>query len=270
MIAITGFGLSPIHIETNLDNTSNLVFGSKSLIFQSTFAEEEESSSKLKGIFNLDELNENQILFTFGISAILIIVTVFMFRFLGKKTFKGIILNEHGYPTLSKFQFWLWTLIISFTFLALQIMKIIATDYAAGQEYLIQDIPENLLAMMGISVAVPIAASGITNKMKNINKVDTAASFGSMFRNYEGNLDLSRLQMFLWTIIGIVIYLQVFIDQIFTLESVNQLFLPDVSPTLVILMGLSQTAYLGSKLASRSTEENNSTNTVNDSNKKNT
>ena len=258
IVTIAGFGLISLTMETDMDNTLNLEFGSQILMFQPAFAEEDESS-ELKGIFDLKGLDEKQILFTFGISAILIIVTVSIFRFLGKKPLRGIILNEYGYPTLSKFQFWLWTMVISFTFLSLQIMKIIVTDYATGQDYLIQDIPENLLAMMGISVAVPIAASGITNKMNKTSKIGTVTSFGSMFRNFEGNLDLSRLQMFIWTIIGISIYLHVFIDQVFTLESVDQLFLPDVSPTLVILMGLSQTAYLGSKLTSRSTEVNNST-----------
>jgi len=42
-------------------------------------------------------------------------------------------------------------------------------------------------------------------------------------------------------------------------DTIEKLFLPDVSPTLLILMGLSQTAYLGSKIAKKGSEENKPT-----------
>lgn len=228
-------------------------------------------SPELKGEFELIEVKEETIFLSVFLSGILIIVIVSIFRILGKKTLKGILLNEHGLPTLSKFQFLLWTLVISFSFLFIQILKIISTDYVSGQEFLINEIPENLLAMMGISVAVPIAASRLTSKMKNAQKNNTVISFGSMFCNYEGNLDLSRLQMFLWTVIGISIYLHILFDQIITLTSASDLFLPDVSPTLVILMGLSQGAYLGSKATSKTTQDKDSANmgTTNADNKEN-
>jgi len=195
---------------------------------------------------DLDDVEQSTVFLAFMVSFLIIILIMYVFKRLGKqKSLGGIILNEHGYPTLSKFQFLLWTLVIAFVFLAIQITRIIATDYTAGSEYLIRDIPENLLVLMGISVAVPIISSKSMDE-KKFSKEDVS-SFGMMFYNKQGNLDLARLQMFLWTIIGIVIYLYIVFDQFTTLSSANDLFLPDVSPTLLILMGLSQGAYLGSK-----------------------
>jgi len=249
MGVIVGFGFTPFTIQTNMDNTSNSVFNSQNLIFKSAFAQE-----SVEGQFQLEEISESSIAGAFLISIVSIVIIILVFKKLSKRSLKEIIQNDAGYPTLSKFQFLLWTLVVAFTYLAIQIIIVIGTDYSG--DYLIQDIPENLLAMMGISVAVPIIASKKVAIAKKINKEDTRQYFGSMFYNIQGKLDLARLQMFLWTIIGIGIYLHVVFDQIMTLSSTEELFLPDVSPTLLILMGLSQGAYLGSKFAGGNPQEN--------------
>lgn len=150
-----------------------------------------------------------------------------------------LVLDSNEFPTLAKFQFVLWTIVIAFSYFAIQIILIIGTDYSDLQGYMIHEIPQNLLAMMGISVAV-----SVVSKDKNTKNKDK--SFKSMFYNLQGNLDLAQFQMFLWTIIGISIYLHTLFDEIITVSSINDLFLPDVTPTLLILMGLSQGAYLGS------------------------
>jgi hypothetical protein len=57
--------------------------------------------------------------------------------------------------------------------------------------------------------------------------------------------------MFLWTWIGIGLYIVVLFSTVFspaTLADPNLLELPDIDPTLVILMGLSQGAFIGGKL----------------------
>ena len=216
----------------------------------------QELDSDLGGKLKLIGISEATIIFAFLISIFSIIIIVLIFKKLSKRPLKEIIQNDSGYSTLSKFQFLLWTLVIAFSYLAIQIIIIVGTDYSG--EYLIQEVPENLLAMMGISVAVPIIASKKVTMAKKISKQDTRQYFGSIFYNIQGKLDLARLQMFLWTIIGIGIYLQIIFDQIFTLSAIDELFLPDISPTLLILMGLSQGAYLGAKFVGGDTQENNS------------
>jgi len=259
MVVVVGFGLSPLTTQTNMDYLHNSVTESQNLIFKSAFAESHElDNNDDSGQLKLVEVTTDQIVMAFVISAILIIVIVSVYKIIAKRPLKEIILNDKGYPTLSKFQFLLWTIVIAFTFFSITTIIVIGTDYSTEQDYFIKDVPENLLAMMGISVAVPIVASSKTRRTKKIKKQDDSRSFGAMFLNLQGNLDLARLQMFLWTIIGISIYLHTVFDEILTVTSSGELFLPDVSPTLLILMGLSQGAYLGSKFVGGNPQENDS------------
>jgi len=255
MVVIVGIGLSPLTIPTDPDYLHNSVTESQSLLFKSVFAQNDEPDDE-SGQLELEEVPETIIILAFLISAISIAVILYVFKILAKRSVKEVILNDKGYPTISKFQFLLWTLVIAFTYFSIQIIIVVGTDYSTEQAYLIKNVPENLLALMGISVAVPIIASAKTRKTKKIKKQDDSKSFGTMFLNLHGNLDLARLQMFLWTIIGISIYLHTVFDEILTLSSIGELFLPDVSPTLLILMGLSQGAYLGSKFVGGNTQEN--------------
>ena len=212
-------------------------------VFPNSFAQ---NSEIIRNETSLEEVNVNQIMAAFVISAGSILAIALIFKKLSRKPLIEIIFNSGGYPTLSKFQFLLWTIVIAFSYLAIQIIVITGTDYSG--EYLLNNIPENLLALMGISVAVPIINSNIKHASSK-KLVDDKKFFGTMFYNTEGSLDLARLQMFLWTIIGIGIFLYILFDQVMTLTTIEELFIPDVSPTLLILMGLSQTAYLGSKIA---------------------
>lgn len=152
-------------------------------------------------------------------------------------------LDSKGFPTLAKFQFVVWTLVIAFSYFAIQIILIIETDYSEQHGYLLDDIPENLLAMMALSVTVSVISIEKSLKIKPKENI----SFRTIFSNLQGKLDLAEFQMFLWTIIGVSVYLHTVFDEILTVNTVHDLFLPDVNPTLVILMGLSQGAYLGSK-----------------------
>jgi hypothetical protein len=75
----------------------------------------------------------------------------------------------------------------------------------------------------------------------------TRPPFGEMLRLNE-KPTLSRFQMFAWTWIGIGIYLSVLFSTVGeTSTSVWNLSVPDIDPTLVVLMGLSQVAFLGLK-----------------------
>jgi hypothetical protein len=82
--------------------------------------------------------------------------------------------------------------------------------------------------------------------------------FGSMFLEND-RPSLPRFQMFSWTIIGVLIYLGIFFTQLNKFisggamgasEISGVLSLPDISFTLVALMGISQAAYLGGKYVS--------------------
>lgn len=186
---------------------------------------------------------------------------VFFFKHAGgKRCLKDMCKNRQGDYSLSKLQFLLWTLVIAFSFLTLQIIRIANTEYEKNQEWAIQDFPANLLALMGISVSVPIISAKIGGGKAITTMADggkaggdmrhSGGYFKQMFEDGSGRVDLARFQMFLWTVIAIGIYLYVVFDQLTSVVDYTRLFLPDTNPTMLVLMGLSQGAYLGSKYAS--------------------
>lgn len=200
-----------------------------------------------KGELELIEVSWEFIVLACLISVISIFTILVFVKTLSKKPLMEL-LDSNGFPTLAKFQFVLWTLVIAFSYFAIHIIIIIGTDYTDLHGQDAHAIPENLLAMMGISVAVSVIKVSKT-------EISGEKSFRSIFYNLQGNLDLAQFQMFLWTIIGISIYLYTLFDEIITVSSIYELFLPDISPTLLILMGLSQGAYLGSKLTEEKKRE---------------
>lgn len=157
-----------------------------------------------------------------------------------------VLLDKNGHASLSTFQFLLWTLLIAFLYLTLWFLQFLNGDPIAPPP-----IPESLMALMGISVAVPLVDKGIMNykqfKTRPEGEVYREPNYASMLEE-SGRPSLLRLQMFLWTLAAIVIYFGSFLTAAFYPETVPGTFgLTEIDPTLLFLMGLSQTGYLGSK-----------------------
>jgi hypothetical protein len=165
--------------------------------------------------------------------------------------FWNIIRDDDWYPSLSLFQFFMWTAVILFSFTFLTFLRL-------GHE-LLPSIgglgSPTILALMGISVATPL----VSNVVSSI-KYPTSSTFdppeklpglGTMLQE-GGKPSLTRFQMFAWTFISIIVFfssLYVMISD--NINSVSELSLPNVDPILLALMGLSQVAYIGGKAISR-------------------
>jgi hypothetical protein len=192
----------------------------------------------------------------FYIAKIIIEKTKFYAGDKRKLKFMDIIRGQDLDPSLSIFQFLLWTGVIIFAFTAVYFIRILGGVYyppAGG-------IPELLLALMGISIGVPIVSTIISGYKYTPNNVELyketpsliesgqeLPGFHEMLNEY-GKPSLGRFQMFAWTWISIIIYLFIFFSKIFALANTpSVLALPDIDPTLVVLMGLSQFAFLGNK-----------------------
>jgi len=67
-----------------------------------------------------------------------------------------------------------------------------------------------------------------------------------MVTDNKGNLDLSKVQMLIWTVVALTAYVVQMIHGLRQFDYMNPA-LPNVSETLVVLMGVSQGAYLGRK-----------------------
>jgi hypothetical protein len=112
-------------------------------------------------------------------------------------------------------------------------------------------IPVNLLALMGLSVATAAGAKGVTVSYKDQGRIDKKS--GAATTDAEGNPQLVKVQMLVWTFLGALWYLLKvikFIDGIETLPE-GAYALPDVDGALLVLMGVAQGAYIGDKLVSR-------------------
>ena len=181
-------------------------------------------------------------------------------------TFLSMIRDRYGYPSLSLFQFFLWTVVISFGFLSIYLIRISEGVY----EPPIEEIPFSILILMGISTAVPIGKArmltgleeGKGRKTKNVSteEDERGKKFSSILQDKKGKATLPKFQMFIWTWIAIIIYLTIMFSSVSDLDEREEadfeqkecqenkyicLTFPDIDPSLVVLMGLSQTAYLG-------------------------
>jgi hypothetical protein len=162
-----------------------------------------------------------------------------------------VVYNTDNYPSLAKFQFLLWTFVIAWAFTWIWLMRLWGGQYGVPS---FDIIPANILTLMGISVAVPITSGAIGSvKYQSLRqaggkKKGVKHPLSTMLYEFE-QPSLSRLQMLLWTFIGIFIYLiTLYVFVISNLDTPACLALPDIDATIVVLMGLSQGAYVGGKL----------------------
>ena len=156
-----------------------------------------------------------------------------------------------GRPSTSKLQWFLWTVVVVFSYMA-----VYAARVQKGHFEVITEIPANILIAMGLSLGTMTAAKGITVQYVAKGKVvkdkvdpkrDTKdAGLSSVVRDDDKYLDLSKIQMMAWTLVAIGVYLIRVVHEI----GLDLPALPDIDAALMVLMGLGQGAYLGKKLVS--------------------
>ena len=167
--------------------------------------------------------------------------------------FWDIIRSNDMDPSLSVFQFFLWTIVLMFVVFSVYLIRMFGgvTEVISGPP------PIALLALTGISFVTPFGSSLISSlrypKTDTVIKEISEGSqnvrppLGEMLREF-GKPSLSRFQMFGWTWISIVIYLFIYGAEIWRdYGNVVNLSVPDVFPILLALMGLSQSVFLGAK-----------------------
>lgn len=218
---------------------------------------------------------------SFGATLIIILVARRLIRYAKrshpniKTGFWDIIREQDWYPSLAIFQFLVWTFVIIFAFLGIYLFRIFGGVLEAPPS-----VPTNILALMGISVGVPIVSGGISriryfSSATTVKEPPTPLPPLSTMLEENNKPALTRFQMFGWTWIGTLIYIVILFSTVGTTltdivvdastcqalqpneaensqlrrdKSLTCLTLPDIDPTLVVLMGLSQGAYLGGKI----------------------
>jgi hypothetical protein len=174
----------------------------------------------------------------------------------------ALVIGEDGRPSTSKFQMLVWTAAVVFAFLAIYQIR-----FSAGYSQEVPGLPDNLLIAMGISVATAVSAKSIavSSQAKSTATAAAAAAAGlpaapakppsksGIFADDSGAPDLGKVQVVLWTVIAVAVFLTKVFSVIHSPDtppgSLAQQGLPDISPTLMILMGLGHGAYIGNKIA---------------------
>ncbi|MGH9761014.1 MAG: IPT/TIG domain-containing protein, partial [Blastocatellia bacterium] len=167
-----------------------------------------------------------------------------------------IVEGADGRPSTSKLQFWAWTIVALFSYVALYASRVLD----AHDTSYIDSIPHNLLIAMGLSIGTATAAKTITAAYVQAGKIaktqvgSNERLFSSLFVDDSGVPDLSKMQVLAWTVIGIAMYLITVGYSIGSMHITHHVeSLPDIDPALMVLMGLGQGAYLGKKLVTTST-----------------
>lgn len=154
-------------------------------------------------------------------------------------------------PSTSKAQWWLWIVVVLFSYVA-----IYAARLQRGHPEAIGTIPTNVLVALGLSTATMAVAKGITASQVasgRLAKSVGSADLKAIFQDDAGFPDLSKLQIMAWTFVSIAVYLLVVgnrVHSIVTASSVDPATggLPDIDGALLALMGIGHGGYIAKKL----------------------
>ena len=165
--------------------------------------------------------------------------------------------DSGGWPSLAVFQLVLWGAIVAFAVLWVSSVRLVS-----GLNVLMPEIPANLLAILLISVGVTPGSAYMSNKKYTWKPSSDDAKHKNHWHSMlqekasDGKYYPSptRVQMLLWTVVAVIIY---FISLVATMSSAETLMaieglsLPDLDEVFLVLMGLSQTGYLGGKAVAK-------------------
>jgi len=166
---------------------------------------------------------------------------------------KELVNGFDGFASSSKLQWFLWLMVILYGYAAIWALRALQGDYTA-----LSDIPVNLLTVLGFSTGTAAAAKGITSGYVQSGKVskpgapasEPGRNTGGIFQDDGGAPDLSKIQMMGFTTVAIGIFVATVVHQILGAKTNADLTtsLPNIDPSLMVLMGISQGGYLGKKL----------------------
>src|SRR6476620_10035406 len=126
-----------------------------------------------------------------------------------KGGFWDIIREADYFPSLARLQFVLWTFTISFTLLSIYLFMLWNNTLCWSV------LPQNILALMGISASVHVVSTVISREkyMSSIRGSlpckENVPALSTMLLEH-GKPTLGRYQLFIWTIISIIVYLGIF------------------------------------------------------------
>lgn len=164
----------------------------------------------------------------------------------------GLINGADNKLSTSKFQFFLWTAVCIFAFVAVWVRLWMKDHTAVSLE-----LAQNLMLAMGFTVVTAATAKGVTSSYVATGRVTKGAassgrpSLRDLVTGDDGAPDMAKVQMLSWTFIAVVTYLLTIGGTLY--GGVADHKLPDIPEQLMILMGIGQGAYLGLKIVQSNT-----------------
>jgi IPT/TIG domain len=169
----------------------------------------------------------------------------------------GAVRGEDGKLSSSKFQFFLWTGIVVYSYIALWVARAHGC-WGSGAPSM-PELPGNVLLAMGFSVITLATAKGVTTAYVAAGRIAKGRNGPVRLRDLvtqdDGTSpDLSKIQMLTWTVIAAVTYLYAVGAALPTFGTcISTVSFPDIGTALMALMGIGQGAYLGAKIVSSNT-----------------
>lgn len=144
-----------------------------------------------------------------------------------------------------------WTIVVFSSYVALYLARV-----HAGSTEALGTIPPNVLTALGLSLGTTATAAGITASSEarhpRKSKAEEAErSFATLVQDDEGQPNLPKAQLMVWTFVALAIYLVATVDAVArtlaTTDLVRLPALPDIDTTLLVLSGIGQASYLVTK-----------------------
>jgi hypothetical protein len=177
-----------------------------------------------------------------------------------------IVVGEDGRVSTSKFQWFLWLMVVLFAYVTLWVIRARGGDYSA-----LPDIPVNVMTVLGFSTGTAAIAKGIA--VANAPRRAAAAAAkavapgstpagpppplappagkpaqGLLVDDSTNLPDIAKVQMVGFTFVALGIFLATLFHQIASNPVATAL--PDIDSSLLVLMGISQGGYLAKKITS--------------------
>jgi hypothetical protein len=197
-----------------------------------------------------------------GFAIVLFLFWLIRFILAPKRSFSDFFVGDTGGYSLSRLQAVLWAVVI----IAEQVSAFIAAISKHQAENFSLVFSQEVMWLLGLSLASYVVVKGITVSQVNSGQlapkpINKRRNWSDLVMSDEG-LDFSRFQMLIWTIFSVLVFISSYyhyIDRILqdTTGNISSFFprfddvkknLPTIDMSLIVLMGLSQGAYIGRKL----------------------
>ena len=183
-----------------------------------------------------------------GVGAVVAIWVGWMFLTGGGRALSlgSLVTGKDNRFSLSKLQATLWFFAIFFGYVATYAVRVRYGDVAA-----LSALPENLMLLLALSAGGTLGSKWITGYKVRAGKItktnaDRPAA-GNLVADDDGYSAWNKVQLFYFTALAFGIYGFGLVRELQLASAGSAPMLPEVDTALVVLMGLSQGAYLGKK-----------------------